>query len=221
MVNNYLQKNNLHSTKAKFIDYYLEIIPLSPPKLIKDNKIFVCSEKFIVHSKNSLVDVWLAYQAEEDNSTWNMKILSRVNVKEMDKNLLNKFQTNDKRTVWQYAFDNKMIKKFNADFDLKSFNYQVFGPTVREILVSEQEEVIVAVSSKYYASASIKKFLIDYLNLKSNNFDKILIEESVILEIKDDRKIGKEHLFKINVEELIQHYQREYEAKIGRPASKL
>lgn len=62
------------------IDYNFELFPISTPILIRNNERFVCLEKFRINSQKSLSDVWLVYKSKKNNATWNMTILSRVNL---------------------------------------------------------------------------------------------------------------------------------------------
>lgn len=116
--------------------YHWEITPTSWPVVIRScpkcghSSEYECSGNFRVNANHSAIDVWLIYQCNKCNSTWNMEIISRTNVKSIDKELYHKFLSNDKELAGYYAFDSATLSRNKAVINYDNINYDVTGDVI-------------------------------------------------------------------------------------------
>ena len=113
--------------------YIWEITPTSWPVVIRNcskcgnSAEYECSGNFRVNANQSTIDVWLIYQCKKCNNTWNMEILSRTNVKTIDKELYHKFLANNKELARFYAFDLSTLGSNKANVSYEHIDYSIKG----------------------------------------------------------------------------------------------
>ncbi len=198
VANNYLDRE----VDFRVVDYSFNVVPLSTPKLIRNNEYYVCTEKFRINSNKNLSDVWLIYKSEKDNSTWKMTILTRVDLsrrvdKEL-KELYGSFLSNEKKVAWEYAFDPEIVRQSGATID-SALNYEVYGPTIEELLGSAKEIITVLVSSQYFCSVKIKQILCSVLRLTGNQLNKFFERGCFLIKVKLNNKLGKRCFFEVDI----------------------
>jgi hypothetical protein len=100
-------------------------------------QLFECSERFRINANGRVLDVWLIYNCLHCDATFNLSILRRTNINEFDRNLLVKYERNDKQTVWQCGFNNGLIAgaggRMHSDID-----YTIKGTSVSLDIAQEQ-----------------------------------------------------------------------------------
>ena len=82
------------------------------------------------------------------DTTWNCQILHQVNTRTVSSELFQRFQSNDQKTSWRYAFNNEIFRKnkiipdFNTDYILEGKHIDFSILTKDEIsvlLISEYQ----------------------------------------------------------------------------------
>lgn len=113
--------------------YKWEITPTSWPVVIRNcpkcgsSSEYECSGNFRVNANQNTIDVWLIYQCNKCNNTWNMEILSRTNVKSVNKDLYLKFLANDKELAKFYAFDISALRRNKVNISYEYIEYDIKG----------------------------------------------------------------------------------------------
>lgn len=189
------------------IEYVWEIIPKETPVIEKkcgrcNNNQFICSEKFRINSNKKMSDVWLIYKCTHCHSTWNMDILTRVNLSQIDLDLFSLFQENNVDLAWQYAFDksihqmNKIRTNGNVEVDIIDVSKNIFH--------SKEKLIVVSINSKYHLTIPIRKILKQKLTFSIKQLDE-LYQAGVFIVNNDknndlSKKIGFGCFLEINVE---------------------
>ena len=92
------------------------VCPLDGQKIIKRcpgceiKRHFVSSGAFRINAQKKTIDVWHIYKCEHCKQTWNIEILSRVNVNSIDCDLYDKFKNNDGEESLRRTFDYGHLK---------------------------------------------------------------------------------------------------------------
>lgn len=114
-----------------------EVVPVNTPLIIrhcqrcKKKSKFFCSGQFRVNANKDKIDVWLIYKCESCESTWNMTVLSRVSIKQMDKEMYEKFLKNDEQAAQDCSFNLELIRKNEVKVDYSSVEYTVLGEDIK------------------------------------------------------------------------------------------
>ena len=132
---------------------------------------FVSSGNFRVNANHKAIDVWLIYQCENCNTTWNMEILSRVNPRTIGEEIYKKFANNDKELAEKYAFDVTVHSKNRIVTNYKNVIYRIEG---EEICYRTQKETIqIKIQCQYPIDARIDKILSEKLGLSREEIKKM------------------------------------------------
>lgn len=116
--------------------YIWEVTPRTWPVVIRNcpkcdnSSVYECSGNFRVNANRNTIDVWLIYQCNKCNNTWNMEILSRTSVNSIDKKQYHKFITNDNDTAKHHAFDLSTLGRSKAKISYESIAYDITGDTI-------------------------------------------------------------------------------------------
>ena len=150
--------------------YQWELIPESLP-MVKRNcpkcnekSHYISSEKFRVNANKNNIDIWLIYQCEKCKSTWNMTIYERIKPYNINKYEYEKFLSNDKGLVREYAFNLSIYNKNKAEVILEDINYKLIEKKLEAYYINENEFVIEIVC-KYPVELRVDKLLSDKLGL--------------------------------------------------------
>ncbi len=157
--------------------YIWEITPTSWPVVIRNcpkcgnSSVYECSGNFRVNANHNAIDVWLIYQCNKCSTTWNMEIISRTNVKSIDKELYHKFLSNDKELAGIYAFDSATLSRNKAIINYENINYDVTGDTIvyHELTQVCDIEIICA----YPFDLRLDKLLVKQLHLSREQIRKL------------------------------------------------
>lgn len=167
----------------KFSEYKCEIIAEETPKVVnhchrcKKQRKFYCSEKFRVNAQQKVIDVWLIYNCIHCDSTWNFPILSRVRVDKINRELHQKFMSNDRETAWEYAFNIEKLRKLcsSVNTDIK---YMVASDQIQ----AGVEGVTIKFISKYKFGLRLDKLLTEMLGISRSKLCQ-MVEHGQILTI--------------------------------------
>src|SRR6185312_11268902 len=123
---------------------------------------FICSNKFRINSNKKLSDVWLIYKCSYCENTWNMTILTRKNLSQIDHTLFCGFQENNVDLAWHYAF-NKSIAKYNKVRLDSNIMIEIVDDK-NNYLHATENVISILITSEYEISMTIKKILQQKLN---------------------------------------------------------
>lgn len=132
-------------TKKKYI---WEVVPTTTPIYMrrcskcKSMMPYYCSEKFRINAQKKILDVWLIYKCIKCDNTCNIDVLRRISPQSIDKNLYKKFQDNDVKISWNYAFDSEVIRINKIDVDYSNVGFNTHGD---EISLEEMKDLDVDV----------------------------------------------------------------------------
>ncbi len=166
-----------------------EVNYLSPPKAMHHCKKcgakteHVSSGLFRVNAQQKSLDVWLIYKCARCNTTWNVTIHSRINPKQINRDLLSAFTNNDSQLATQYAMDIDLLKKNGAETEEAPF--EVCGS---EIDLREEVYAMVQIVCDYPTRTKVAKILREKLSLSKKEFDELVARNVLRLKSGEDIK---------------------------------
>jgi hypothetical protein len=184
-----------------------EVIPKSEPTVIKNcpkcggQAFFESSKKFRVNANQSKLDVWLIYQCRKCQSTWNMAILSRVNLKEIGKERYKNFLNNDEELAKNYAFNAAKYMHNQSSLSSDEITYEVIGDNIE--LEHLKGTTYIKLCCKYPLDVRVDKILSYKLSLsrevirrltkkgciacdEEKNIEKAKLKENLVIKINGD-----------------------------------
>jgi len=72
---------------------------------------FACSGKFRTNAQKKRIDVWLIYRCAACENSWNLPIIERAAVTEIDAADLNRFMNNDRDLAMRHAGDLSWLRR--------------------------------------------------------------------------------------------------------------
>lgn len=171
-----------------------EVIPAGVPELwryckkCKMDMAFRSSGLFRVNAQQKTLDVWLIYRCASCGCTWNMTVLSRVNRKSLDGQMLEGFMTNDGDLARQYAMDMELIKRNGVRAEAVSF-----AVTGEELDFERHNRLILR--CPYLAGIKVTNVLRQKLGLSASQAAELVESGAIALEGGGDihrAKLGKE-----------------------------
>lgn len=165
------------------IKYLWEILPLSSPVVLKNcpkcgnRSAYQCSGNFRVNANQNHIDVWLIYLCQNCKSTWNMEILSRKDRKTINRELYQKFLSNDPELAREYAFDISIHKRDKSTLDYGGLLYDISGDNFS--LLELKEAVELEIICKYAVDLRLDLLLSRKLQV-SREYMKRIIEQNKI-----------------------------------------
>lgn len=154
------------------------IKPTNSPSIIRtcskcgNGSRFLCSGNFRINANGRNIDVWLIYKCSQCETTWNMKILSRVKPQQIQPQFYQAFLRNDMDTAQKYAFDTQTLAQNNAVVCYDDVQYKIEKTTC----VGDCDLTIL---SSFDLSLRLDKLLSDELALSRTRV-KALIENGDI-----------------------------------------
>ncbi len=155
-----------------------EAVPLGTPHVIRHchgcakKSEFVCSGQFRVNANKGSIDVWLIYKCAVCGTTWNMSVVSRQNIKKMDRQLYEKYIKNDAQTALDCSFDPQLLRKNGAAADFSSVEYKVTGEYICEDeLIGGGIEVVIR--SKNRLDLRLDRLIKDKLGVSRRDVHKL------------------------------------------------
>jgi hypothetical protein len=138
-----------------------KVIPTCPPRVVRScegcgrPRSFGCSEKFRVNANQKKLDAWLIYKCSSCDRTWKCTIFSRVDIRHVDRCLLQRLQANHQPTAWVYAFDYALLRRNGVEVeptlaytivgeDLKSHSY---GQGCVTVLLTTERPLLVRIDT--------------------------------------------------------------------------
>jgi hypothetical protein len=125
-----------------------------------------------------------------------MEILSRTNVKSIDKELYHKFLSNDKELAKYYAFDSATLGRNKANINYEDIGYIVMGNTLQYSELTAACEVDIYCTFPF--ELRLDKLLVKQLNLSREQIKKLSNSGKIIstagknitkLKVKDDLRL--------------------------------
>ncbi|WP_459952439.1 DUF1062 domain-containing protein [Dysgonomonas termitidis] len=168
-------------------------MPLLKRKCAKCNSSsqFYCSDKFRINAQKKILDVWLIYRCTECDSTFNLTILSRIRPESIEKNLYQKFLTNDANTAWNYASDIELMKRNNVEVCYKSIEYDIIHQpiTVEEMVNMEEDKIEFCIITAYDIHLKLSSVIRQCLNISLNRLEKMIAAN--VMELPDNTDLKK------------------------------
>ncbi|MBU5592303.1 DUF1062 domain-containing protein [Clostridium sp. MSJ-4] len=170
--------------------YQWELVPENLP-MVKRNcpkcnekTNYINSEKFRINANKNNIDIWSIYKCEKCKSTWNMTIYERVKPYNINRHEYNKFLSNDRELVREYAFNSSIYNKNKAEVILGNIEYRVVQRKLEAYYMKENELVIELVC-KCAIELRVDKLLSDVLGISRSKV-KCMLKEGAIF-VKDDK----------------------------------
>ncbi len=181
--------------------YQWGIIPSSLPMIIRNcpkcgsSSEYECSKNFRVNANHNTIDVWLIYQCNKCNNTFNLEILSRTNVKAINKELYQGFLSNDQELAKYYAYDVSTLVRNKATVSYENVGYEVKGDnlTYSELTSACQIDILCT----YPFELRLDRLLVKQLGLSRQQIKKLIADEKIIL-------IGENNNSKLKIKDQLQ-----------------
>lgn len=176
--------------------YLWEILPLSSPAVLKNcpkcggRSVYQCSGNFRVNANQNHIDVWLIYLCQKCKSTWNMEILSRRDKKSINKELYQKFLSNDPELARQYAFDICTHNRNKSTLDYGSLLYDISGDNFSPLELKEAVEL--EIICKYAVDVRLDVLLSRKLQVSREYIKRMTAQRK--LWVEDLQASGKEKI---------------------------
>lgn len=170
--------------KNREYDEIWTIIPEHTPRIIRkcprcERTRFYSSDKFRLNANQKKLDAWLIYKCVGCDYTYNITILRRKTVSQINKELLCKYRDNDRELVKFHAFD---ITTFNnslkIDWDIK-FQIESTVTNVEETQPLTVKKI--CIQSKYNLKFPVLSLLREKLKLSRTKLDKLHAMDQLIL----------------------------------------
>lgn len=164
--------------------YKWEISPINWPVAVRNcprcgnSAVYECSGNFRVNANHNAIDVWLIYQCNKCNNTWNLEILSRTNVKSIDKELYHKFLSNDKDLAKYYAFDSATLGRNKANINYEDIGYNVTGDALQYSEITSACEVDIYCAFPF--DLRLDRLMVKQLGLSREQIKKLIDAEKII-----------------------------------------
>jgi hypothetical protein len=136
---------------------------------------FINSEKFRINANRNHIDVWLIYQCTKCKSTWNMSIYERINPKDINKELYDKFLANDKILAKKYGLDVTIHNKNMSELVLDNMSYHILEKETNEYCQIENEQSIELIT-EFSFDIRMDKLLSEKLGISRNQIKKMFDE---------------------------------------------
>ncbi len=164
--------------------YNWEITPSTWPMIIRNcpkcgsSSEYECSKNFRVNANHNSIDVWLIYQCNKCNNTLNLEIISRTNVKAIDKELYHSFLSNDKELAKYYAFDIATLVRNKANVSYEHVSYEVKGDSLsyRELTSACQIDILCT----YPFELRLDRLLVRQLGLSRQQIKNLILDGKII-----------------------------------------
>lgn len=189
----------------------LEIIPKTTPEVkrncpkCKEKSNYISTEKFRVNANHKLLDIWLIYQCCKCKSTWNMSVYERTNPKSFSKDLLLKFQENNKELALAYSYNNTVFQKNHAEVLWEGVDYSIHVKKTKTFHNKDKGQLYL-ITNPYHLPVSLDKLLSKHLGFSRNkikkmiskgtiynngnkNFEKVKIYDHLIIGILDTEEV--------------------------------
>lgn len=144
------------------------------PKCVRKSN-FINSEKFRINANRNHIDVWLIYQCTKCKSTWNMSIYERINPKDINKELYDKFLANDKILAKKYGLDVTIHNKNMSELVLDNMSYHILEKETNEYCQIENEQSIELIT-EFSFDIRMDKLLSEKLGISRNQIKKMFDE---------------------------------------------
>lgn len=162
--------------------YTWEIKPLNTPFIKKKcskcngTALFYCSNNFRINANKKYLDVWLIYRCENCDTTYNLTILSRTNPQQINKDLYNRFMSNDEQLAHTYAFDAQIMadNKVVVDYTHIEYNIESSLADQKELLDIEEDIISFEIKIERNVDTKVNQLIKKCLNISANRQEKMI-----------------------------------------------
>lgn len=159
--------------------YTFDIIPRALPLITRNGIQYTCTEKFRANSNGRYIDVWLIYKTP-DKKTWNVEIISRGYVSNIEPSIFDGFLCNDEELAKFYAFDRDTIVKSGGRFS-GDVSFTVEGPDFPELINSCDGSNALHLSSQYYIPNKARNVLSSVIGVSGSQLKKLCDSKTISL----------------------------------------
>lgn len=154
---------------------------------------FVNTNNFRVNANGNMVDVWLIYQCEKCKHTYNLSIFERVNPSSINKEVYNRFLSNDVLLSKEYGNNKKLFIDNRAVIDNDSIEYEIVPTSDRSFDIEEGN--VLTITNPFDIKLRVDKVLSEILGINRTKVKNLIKDNTVICTKK---YIGKREEIIIN-----------------------
>lgn len=175
-----------------------EVVPKREPTVIRNcpkcgrHAVFESSGKFRVNANQSKLDIWLIYQCQKCKETWNMTLFTRIHPRAIDKELYEKFSSNDKSLAKFYAFDTVTHRNNKSCLNDGELMYEIKGASIK--LEDLKRPVHISLLCEYPFGIRIDRILSCKLGVSRETVKKLINKE--LIQCDQEKNLNKAKLSK-------------------------
>lgn len=128
----------------------------------------LCSDLFRVNAQKKSLDVWLIYRCSKCKSTWNLTVLSRINPKSIDSQLLDQYMNNDSALARQCSMNYSLHKQNGVKAALPE--YRIIGADAN----LGREQLRIEIIPDYPMDMRVSKIIREKLRLSQRELDELI-----------------------------------------------
>lgn len=139
--------------------------------------VFINSNNFRVNANGHRVDVWLIYQCNKCNHTYNLTIYERLSSNNLSSDQISSFMENDKELAMKYGTDKSFFVRNRAEIDWKNINYLIINTETQKLATDEytvfKSGDLIQISNPCWLKIRIDKIISDTLHITRNKIKQL------------------------------------------------
>ena len=169
------------------VEWSLE--PLESPKILKKcakcGKIqnFINSNCFRINANENLQDIRLIYHCEKCNTTYNLSVLERTKISDIDPIILEKYKHNDSILARKISLDKSILKSNNIIADWNQIPVHVN----KSIISSSTNKDILIIKNNFNLNIRIDKLLSNNSSLSRKKIIDLFQSKEIICNINSKK----------------------------------
>lgn len=135
---------------------------------------FQNTKKFRVNANGNRLDIWLIYQCEECNHTYNVSIYERQKACSIPKEEYQCFLNNDEQLAEMHGKNVQLFQKNKATIDFVNVNYDFVKLHETMEYGDFEEQIVIAVNNPYQLKIRPEKQIAEILGLSRSQVKNLL-----------------------------------------------
>ncbi len=135
---------------------------------------FKNTKKFRINANGNKLDIWLIYQCEECEHTFNLPIYKRQKVSSIPKEEYQRFLNNDEQFAEMYGKNMQLFRRNKADIDFEKVNYDFVKLHETTEYGDYKEQTVITINNPYHLKIRPEKQIAEILGLSRSQVKSLL-----------------------------------------------